>query len=238
MSKLTALLLLASVVLASCDGGSGSTAPTPTTASPTPTPSTPTVQSPAPIPRTVGNLKKALLGLKDLPKGFKVVLDQLPGDDGMSVSSKDPKCARLIEHFETIQPPASQAVAYRAFARGERGPYVELQLDSLGSPAAVGALQADYLSAIRSCPRLTFHLSGTGSSPLRVTEIAAPQRGTGPFAVRFTPTTGRLVGYTLTEVVTSVDDILLTMTYIAAGGYDIDGTTKAAVDKVKATLVR
>lgn len=201
-----------------------------------PTTTTPTTPPPpAPKPRNAATLKKALLELKDLPAGFSVE-SNTPAEDDTSFSAKGSGCTKLIAFLKADSPPGSKASAYRAYDGGQGGPSIEEQLDAMGSVKAVEALQKAYRSAVASCKTLTIKVPGQGSSPFRVTEVAAPEAGAGPFAVRFAASSGALEGLELTHVVTGVNDVVLSMFFAVAASDDIAGATESAVDKAKAVL--
>lgn len=238
--------LLAAATFTACSGGSSTSGSTPSATTPATTaasstappssapPSSPPSSQPAARARTAAELKKALLELRDLPSGFAV--DTSAGDDDGSASSKDPRCATFIRIMDTDTAPGSKANAARSFTGGQQGPFIDESLDYLGSAKAVAALQASFRSAVRSCRSVTVRFPGEGSSKVSVTEVSAPQIGTGPFAVRLTATGGALDGLEIIMVTTGVDDVVVAMTFVAGTPDDVDGATEAAVGKAKKVL--
>jgi hypothetical protein len=254
MPKTTRLPLFAAAALAlsvtACAGASeaGSPSPStstvPTTASSvtaTPTSTATTSTPPAPRPtaraRTAAELTKALLVLKDLPTGFAIESDDgTDGEDDVKVSSKDPRCARLVALTNADTPPGSRASAHQSFSGGEQGPFIDEGLDAMGSAGAVQALQRSFRSAINACHTLTLTVPGQGRSPMAVREVSAPQVGTNPVAVRFTATAGALEGLEVTMVTTGVNDVIVSMSVLAGQPDDVDGATGDAVAKAQKVL--
>ncbi|TDD13007.1 hypothetical protein E1218_35120 [Kribbella turkmenica] len=237
------------LALSGCSGGSEtatSTTPSPVPSStPTPTTSTPTASTPSAVPstppakpaRTAAQLAKALLALADLPPGFSVEKDE-GGDDGsdVTVSSKDSRCAKLVAFSNADNPPGSKASAGQSYSGGAQGPFVDETIDAMGSPAAVRALQKSFKQAVAACRTMTLKVPGEGTSPISVREVAAPQVGADPVAVRFTATSGPLEGFEVTMVTTGVDDVVLALTVVNGLPEDIDGATSAAVEKAQDVL--
>ncbi|GAA1585156.1 hypothetical protein GCM10009804_46790 [Kribbella hippodromi] len=244
------------LVVSGCSGGSGkestdaagggaapsSSSPTPSTPS---TSSTPSVVTPPPSPsatapklptRTAAELTKALLALTDLPAGFAIDTDT--GGDGsdVKVSSKDPRCARLVMLTNADTLPGSKASAGRSYSGGEQGPFIDESLDALGSKAAVGAFQQSFKKAITGCRTMSLAIAGQGRSTITVREVSAPKAGTDPVAVRFSASGGSLDGLEITMSTTGVDDVLLAVTVVAGVPDDLEGAMGAAADKAKATL--
>jgi hypothetical protein len=96
------------VGVSACAGGSGKTAATsslPGATGPTRSvrPTNPVVTA-QPGPRTAVDLKSALLELKDLPPGFAITPAAAGGDDSGAVSSKDPKCAAMVNLTQSRSP--------------------------------------------------------------------------------------------------------------------------------------
>lgn len=248
MNRYTCLRAIAAtaliVALTSCSGDpeSTGTAPpsvTPTTASattPTPVaPPTPTKPPVAPA-RTAAQLTKALLGLDDLPAGISIDTDSGDEGDDVTMSSKDPKCARLVAYSNAETAPGSKASAYRSFSASEQGPFIDEGLDALGSPVAVQTLQNSFRQAIRSCRGMSLSIPGEGRSPITVREVSAPKVGSGPAAVRYSASSGPLEGLEVTMVSTGVQDVVVSVTVMGGAPGDIEFLTKAAVDKVTKTL--
>jgi hypothetical protein len=231
------------VVGCSKEDTSGSPAPstnssTPSaTPTPTPTPTAaPTTPKPAgPQTRTVAELKKALIALADLPPGFSIESDQAAEGGDVKASSKNAACAKLVALTNADTPPGSKASAVESYSGGQEGPFIDEQLDAMGTPQAVAALQNSFRTAIRSCKTLTLRVPGEGSSTVQVREVSPPQVGTTPVAVRFTATSGSLEGLELTMVTTGVADVVIALTVMGLPG-DVAGATQIAVTKATKTL--
>jgi hypothetical protein len=234
------------LALAACSTGTKTGASTPSsTPTPTPTVTTPVVTTPtavlpstppAAIARTAATLTKALLALADLPAGFSLEKDDSSGGAGVAVSSKDSRCAKLVDYTNADNPPGSKASAGQSYSGGAQGPFVDESIDAMGSPAAVRALQKSFKQAVAACRTMTLKVPGEGSSPITVRQVSAPQAGTDPVAVRFTATSGPLEGFEVTMVTTGVDDVVLAITVINGIPDDIDGATTTAVEKAQDIL--
>jgi hypothetical protein len=181
-------------------------------------------------------LAKGLLALKDLPAGFSIESGGDSGDDDVTLSSKDAKCAKLVAYSNADTPPGSKASAGQSYSGGAEGPFIDETLDAMGSTAAVRALQASFKQAIVSCRTMTLTIPGEGRSPISVREVSPPQSGTDPVAVRFTATSGPLEGLEVTMITTGVADVVLALTVINGLPEDIEGATSAAVHKAKTVL--
>jgi hypothetical protein len=249
MNRQTCLSVIAvtslTLALASCSGepeSTGTASPSPSasaTPSPTAAPSTPAptpTTPPAAPARTAAQLTKALLGLDDLPAGFSIEPDTGDEGDDVTLSSKDPKCARLVALTNADKAPGAKASAYRSFAAGEQGPFVDEGLDAMGSAAAVQALQRSFQQAIRTCRGMSISIPGEGRSPITVREVSAPKTGTTPVAVRFSASEGPAAGLEVTMVTTGVQDVVVSVTVMGGASADIDGTTRAAVAKATKVL--
>lgn len=236
------------LMVTGCSGGSNSSAPsaapssTPTpsaTASSTPPPATtaaPSTPAPTTAPRTAAQLTKGLLALADLPAGFSIEKDDGSGDDDVSLSSKDAKCAKLVALSNADVPPGSKASAGQSYSGGAEGPFIDESLDAMGSAAAVHALQKSFQQAIASCRTMTLTIPGEGRSPISVREVSAPKSGTDPVAVRYTATSGPLEGLEVTMITTGVGDVVLALTVINGLPEDIEGATSIAVRKAQKVL--
>ncbi|GAA2829989.1 hypothetical protein GCM10010522_55230 [Kribbella solani] len=186
--------------------------------------------------RTAAELTKALLALTDLPAGFAIDTDAGDDGSGVKVSSKDPKCARLVALTNADKLPGSKASAGRSYSGGEQGPFVDESLDALGSKAAVGAFQQSFRKAIAGCRSMTLTIAGQGRSTINVREVSAPKAGTDPVAVRFSASGGSMDGLEITMSTTGIDDVLLAITVVAGLPEDLEGAMTTAADKAKATL--
>jgi hypothetical protein len=237
-----AALLTVALPLTACSGSDSGGSPSPTglpSVRPT-TPSIPPSVTPssaapkAPV-RTAAELTKALLAIKDLPSGFSVEKDDSEDGD-FTLSSSDPKCASFLKLMNTDNPPGSKASAMRSFSGGQDGPYIDEQLDAMGSAPAVSALQKTFAAAVRSCTKVVAKVPGQGSSSFVVREVSAPKIGMAPFAVRITGTSGGFAGVEITFVVTGIDDVVLAMTFVGAVPDDIEGATDDAATKAQRVL--
>jgi hypothetical protein len=245
VGALVGSMAVSTAVVAGCGGsGGGSAAPSasatsPTTSAPTSAPTsagtTTTPARPTTQARTAAELKKALLALGDLPPGFSV--EPAGSDDGaVDLTSKDPKCAPLVRLLNADTAPGSKASAVRSFSGGQEGPFIDEGLDAMGSEAAVARLQSSMRAAVAACSKVTLSIPGQGRSTVAVRQVSAPKSGTGPFAVRLTATSGPLEGLEVSMVTTGLDDVVLSMTFVAAVPDDVAGATKDAVDKATSVL--
>ena len=237
-------------VLSGCGGDPDSSGPSASASSATPTATAPSAppatSSPPSSPpsskatttvRTKAELTRALLDRRDLPAGFTVEPDE-PGDGGgLDLTSKDPRCAALVRLLKTDTAPGSKATVSRSLSRGQQPPFIDESLDAMGSAGAVATLQTSFRAAVAACPKVTLTIAGQGTSSMSVRKVAAPQEGTGPFAARFTAIGGGLNGLVVTVVTTGVDDVVLSMAFIATAPADIAGATRLAVDKAERVLI-
>jgi hypothetical protein len=233
-------LAAVAVGVSACGGGSGQTAATsssPGTTGPTSSvrPTNPAVTA-QPGPRTVVDLESALLELKDLPPGFAITPAGAGGDDSGAVSSKDPKCAPMVNLTNPDHPPGSKASAKVSFSGGQNGPFFDESIDSLSSADAVKALQGSLRSAVAACTQLTMTIPGLGSSTMTVAEVTAPTVGDHPFAVRMTGISGRMKGLAVTQVTSGVQGAVVSVIFVLAKPQDVDGASKAAVGKAQDVL--
>ncbi|MFI7067215.1 hypothetical protein ACIBL3_39910 [Kribbella sp. NPDC050124] len=245
--RAAACVAVVMLVLSACSGGSDTATSAPSTAAsstPAPTTTTPSATTPSAVPsappakpaRTAAQLAKALLALADLPPGFSVEKDEGGDDSDVTVSSKDARCAKLVAFSNADNPPGSKASAGQSYSGGAQGPWIDESIDAMGSPAAVLALQKSFKQAVTACRTMTLKVPGEGSSPISVREVAAPDAGTDPVAVRFTATAGPLEGFEVTMITTGVDDVVLAITVINGLPEDIDGATATAVEKAQDAL--
>jgi hypothetical protein len=237
----TTAVAAVAVGLSACGGGSVSTATTPpapsTTRASTPTATSPTTATTTKSgARTVAQLKSALLGLKDLPSGFVLQPAGGSGSDGGAASSKDSGCAPWVKLSNAKTAPGSKASSTVAFSGGQDGADIEESIDALGSVGAVKAFQASFKSAVAACRQLTVTVPGQGTAKVKVAEMSAPLYGTDAFAARMTVTGGPMDGLEITQLATGVEDVLVSLTFIAAQPGDLDGATGAAVGKAQEVL--
>ncbi|MEV4262497.1 hypothetical protein [Kribbella sp. NPDC049584] len=174
--------------------------------------------------------------MADLPAGFSLEDDNGDGGPDVTVSSKDPRCAKLVAYSNADNPAGSKASAGQSYSGGTQGPFIDESLDAMGSSAAVQSLQQSFKKAIRSCRTMTLSIPGEGRSPISVREVSAPQAGESPVAVRFLATGGPLEGLEVTMVTTGIGDVVLAITVVAGLPEDIDGATTAAAEKATTIL--
>jgi len=233
---ITAIAAVA-VGLSACGGGSGTTVKTPPSSSAASSTSGATDTTTAPArPRTVVELKSALLELGDLPSGFAI--EPASGGDGGagSAASKDPRCAPLVKLINANTAPGSKASASVSLSGGQDGPLIDESIDALASADAVEALQASLKSAVAACRQLIITIPGQGSSTMKVTEVSAPKFGDHTLASRLTAMGGPLGGLEITQVMAGVKDVIVSITFVAAVPDDVDGGTEAAVGKAEDVL--
>lgn len=195
-----------------------------------------TTSAAAPPARTTAMLKKAALAVEDLPSGFSQDPPSAGGNDGPTLSSRDPRCADLVTLMNTRNAPGSLASAETSFSGGQNGPGIDESLDALGSAAKVAALTARLKTALRGCSTVTMSLPGQGRSTMHVTVVNAPEVGTDPVAARVTAEGGPLDGFEMTQVYTGVGDVVLALSFVGANPDDIDGATGLAHDKAATVL--
>jgi hypothetical protein len=233
-----------SLSLVACGGSKTDTASSPSTtpsSTPTPTPSAtsttptvaPTTPPAAPAPRTKASLTKALLALEDLPAGYAV--EPVPeGDDGAKLSSTNSKCKKLVQLFNADVSPGAKITVDRGFSGGQNGPFVAERLEAMPSARATTALLATIKAAVKSCTKAKLTIDGAGTSTVSVTEVAAPEAGTSPFAVRFMADSGPLEGLEVSFAFAGLGDVLLTMNFDDSS--DIEEPTLAAAAKASELL--
>jgi hypothetical protein len=83
---------------------------------------------------------------------------------------------------------------------------------------------------------VTIKIAGQGRSTMLVAQVSAPSFGDHAVAFRMTADGGRLDGLEITEVTSGVADVLVSISFVAAIPDDVDGTTKAAIDKAREVL--
>jgi hypothetical protein len=172
------------------------------------------------------------VGLDDLPAGFTTYPDE--GDDGSRFSSAESRCAAMLRLFNARTTPGAKLSVHRLLSGGQNGPVIEETLEWFGSARAAGALIDSARTAVRACPRATFTLTGSGTSPVTVSEVSAPTVGSDPFAVRFAAGEGPLAGFETTFVLIGVGDVVLSMLFV--GAQELDDPVKVAHTKAAKTL--
>ncbi|MDQ2756537.1 MAG: hypothetical protein M3Y71_08230, partial [Actinomycetota bacterium] len=193
---------------------------------------------PAPRPRTEAELTKALLGLDDLPPGWSVETPGQGGADNASpaMAATTAACRDFVALGNAPSAPGSRAGAKSSFSAGQSGPFIDEGIDALGSRAKVAALLARVEAANRSCKTVTLTLAGAGRSTFDVAVVSPPRAGDHPVAVRITARGGDLDGLELTQVVTGVDDTVVSLTLVGSIPDDVASSTEAAVDKATTAL--
>lgn len=231
------------IALASCGTSTPSAAPQTTTTPSTSTSSAPsTTSAPAEstsaapaADRSKATLQKALLDEKDVPSGFSVSSADSAGDSPKS-SSSNPKCAEFNKLMNLDAPPGSTATAHVTIDGGQNGPSIDQSLDALPDAAAVGALTGRLRAAVKTCPSVNLTIPGAPASKMTVKSVTAPTYGASPVAARLTGQGGALDGLEVTFVWTGIDDVLMTMSFIASTPDDVDGATGLAHDKAVTVL--
>ncbi|NMM23606.1 MAG: hypothetical protein HHJ11_08930 [Phycicoccus sp.] len=234
---ITAVAALA-VGLSACAGGSGVAAKSSSAtgaSTPTITPTTTSPTTPLAGTRTTVEVRAALLALDDLPSGFAIEPAGASGDAG-AAKSADPKCGALVKLMNAKKAPGSKASASASLSGGQDGPFIDESIDALASADAVAALQTSFKTAVAACRQLTVSIPGQGSSTMKVVEVSAPKFGDHTLAARLTASGGPLDGLEITQVIAGVQDVVLSITFVAAFPEDVDGGTEAAVAKAEDVL--
>lgn len=252
------------LLVSGCSSGQPAPPPAATPASPTgatseasqPTPAASTTSSPSapsspasspapskkpepPAPtakaRTSAQLGKALLSLKDIPPGFERDTSGASKEDG-KLSSKKKECAPLVRLMNADKLPGSVANASVTYSGGQDGPFIDENLDALGTAPKAAAVINDYREAVKDCREVTITLPGAGTSALNVREISFAKIGDNSFAARFQAEQGPLAGFELIQVGTQSKDIVVGMGFVFTDPADAEAATDAAVAKVEDIL--
>jgi hypothetical protein len=206
------------------------TAARPSTAAPTkPAPSTP-----APVKRTEADLRKALLGLKDMPAGFAVEADDDGGDEKATTRRNECKALAKLLNADTL--PGSRADAGTAFSGGPDGPFLQESIDAMGDAAAARTFVTGYRTAVKKCRTLSLTIGGAGTSTLAVREISFADIGDTSFAASFRATSGPLEGFELIQAASQTADLVVSMSAIDLDPLDAEAATQDAVDKAQTKL--
>lgn len=187
-------------------------------------------------PPTAAQLTSALLALDDLPAGYETVPAEESGADTVTLTSKDPRCARLAVLANAEQPSGTTAKAQVSVTGGQDGPFVDEALFAMSSVRTAATTMATLRAAVTSCRSLTAAVSGEGSSVVRVSQVSAPRVGAESFAFRFSAESGPLEGLEVTAVTTRLGDVLLGLDFLASYPEDIEAATELAVDKANSVL--
>lgn len=251
----TALALALTPVAAGCNASSGdapaSSAPSIPAASPssavptatasrspsaTPSPSARRSPSATTTNRTAAELRKALLGLKDVPAGFEVESAAGGENDGGKASSSRTECSALVRLLNATKVPGSRADAQVSFSGGQDGPFVDESLDALGTAQAARSFVADSRAAVKNCRSLSLTIDGVGTSTLQVREISFASAGDSRFAARFSATKRALEGFELIQAGAQSGDVLVGMTFVGLDPAEVEQATQDAVAKVEDKL--
>lgn len=224
---------------------SGSTTPsapaTSASASPTsasPTSSATSTAAPVAAPRrTAKDLKKALIGVDDLPSGWSVDASSGGGGENQPASSSsNPRCAGLNKLLNTNDLAGSQARAETNFSAGADGPFVSQRIDALGSTDAATATVRKISTLTAGCDAVTLRIPGEGSSKMSISQVSAPKVGGKPFALRLAANGGALDGLEVTFLWAPVGDVVLSLNFINAYPEEFDDITTGAHSKVTDVL--
>ncbi|AKU17371.1 sensor domain-containing protein [Luteipulveratus mongoliensis] len=165
-----------------------------------------------------------------MPPGFAVEPDAGSDDEGVYSSSR-PGCADFVRLSNSAAAPGATGSSAAAFSAGQDGPYINEEIDALGSANKVAALLHRLKSAVASCPSVKVSTPGEGSSVMQVRAVSPPDAGRGAVAVRLTASSGSLEGVEVTTVRTGVGDVVVSIDFLGAFPEDIDGATQDAVAK-------
>jgi hypothetical protein len=186
--------------------------------------------------RSEATLKKALLGVEDLPSGYAVQPEAEGGGATPVARSEDPKCQAFVRLINAETLPGSKASALVAFAGGNEGPFVEQWLEAMGAASKVTAVQKQLETSVEECGEVTVSLPGAGAAEMELTSVEPPAIGSNPIAYRMSAKDGALGGFEITFVHTGVGDTLLTMDFVAIEPAAIKGLLSSAHAKATKTL--
>ena len=215
---------------------------TPTTSkrpSLTPTPASPATSTSAAVaapPRTAKDLRRALIGVDDLPSGWSVETSSTSGGDQPASSSSNPRCKGLNTLLNTNTLAGSQAQAETNFSAGADGPFVSQRIDALGSTGAATATVQRISTSATGCSAVTLRFPGQGSSKMTISQVSAPKVGGQPVALRLTANGGALDGLEVTFFWAPVGDVVLSLSFINAYPEDFDSITTDAHSKLTDVL--
>jgi len=186
------------------------------------------------VQRTSAQLKKALLGLKDLPAGFEV--DRSGGDDGTKVSSSKKACAPLVRLMNSATLTGSRAQADASFSGGQEGPFVDETIDAMGTAQAARVFVQEYRTTVKACSSVRVSIPGAGSSNVAVREVSFGKIGDQSFAARFRAEGGSLEGLEIIQVGVQSGDVVVGVTAVGLEGPDAEAATDDAVKKAAKKL--
>ncbi len=205
----------------------------------TPTPASPATSTAAAVAaprRTAKDLKRALIGVDDLPSGWSVDASSGGGGDQPASSSSNPRCAGLNALLNTNDLAGSRARAETNFSAGADGPFVSQRIDALGSAGAASATVRRISTLATGCDSVTLRLPGQGSSKMSISRVSAPKVGGKPFALRLAANGGALDGLEVTFLWAPVGDVVLSLNFINAYPEEFDGITTDAHSKLTDVL--
>lgn len=201
-------------------------------------PSAPTTsRSPSTAPSaqlTASELRKALLGIKDVPPGFERDTSTDRGEGG--VSSRRPSCAPLVRLLNGPKLPGSVATASTAFSGGSDGTYLQEDLDAMRSAEAAAKVIEGYRAAVKQCKSIRFVDPEAGAAALAVREISFAELGDDSFAARFRAGAGPLEGLEIIQVGAQSGSVVLGMALIGFHPADAEAATQQAMDKLRDQL--
>ena len=202
---------------------------------PTATPSPSSTAAPEPslatARRTRSELRRALLGLKDVPAGFEALPEADDDDDGRAFSTRS-ECAPLVRMLNARTTPGSTADASISFSGGQEGPWLKESLDALGSEDPARAAVRAFRTAVRECRTVSLKVTGAGTSTLKVRELSFGRIGDASFAARFSVGKGPLEGFELIHAAAQSKDVLVGTTSVGLQPGDAEQTAQDAVQKV------
>lgn len=185
-------------------------------------------------------LRKALLGLDDLPPGFESVHGDSgeSGESGESGKASSPRaqCAPLVKLLNAAATPGSVASAGVSFTGGPDGPDLDESLDAVKQAATAVSNVAGYRTAVAACESVTYSIPGAGSSTLHARRISFDPIGDASFAARFSATSGALDGFDVIQVEVADHDVVVGLSFYSMDPTDAADATTAALDKAQGVL--
>ena len=235
----TAVVTVAALVLAGCDGSQEERAVTTTSTGTASAGVTATTGPGRPVetPRasdrsySAQEMKRALLAVTDLPTGWSAEAGGESGDGSPEQYAECPKYAALIRKLNGM------AEAEAAFV-SPTGSDVSENLRSLSQTGAA-ALFAEQVEAITACPRLTGTNDSGLSFTVSLTALSFPRLGDETFAFRIA-TTGYGTTVTMDAVTVRRGGVLVGIAHTARGPVDTavtEDVIRRALDKAAKVLV-
>jgi hypothetical protein len=183
--------------------------------------------------RPEAELKMALLDPKDLPAGLVLVPTQT---SAATASSSDPKCATLVTIINAPTAVGSLQHVDERFSGGDRGPFVDQQINELDSRSGVIAEQEHVKAALASCSTLTVTEPGQPPSTVDFRSVPPPLAGENPVAFQATYVSGGATGFEFTQVLTGVDDTVVILGFVGADQAQIEKIAHTAIDRATRVL--